>query len=116
MSVILHAPAIFKNLNSKFINEKLFTSSKALDINISKDDYLQMKDNEIGVLISNKLIEYMKLTNMPNGLNGIGFTENEIDVLSSKAFLQKRVINNSPIQISNEKDLNLFYKESMKYW
>lgn len=63
------------------------------------------------LVLSNRLIEFMKATDMPNGLSGVGYSEKDIpDLVSGKqnfefsdlkkgAWPQRRVIENAPLKV-----------------
>lgn len=109
MSVILHAPSVFSYL-SKACPHRLYEIGKAMEIDMKDVD---PKDS--GKIVSEKIISLMKATKMPSGLEEIGFTSEDIPQLVSRAFPQKRVINNAPIAIL-EDDLTKMYNNAMKYW
>ena len=57
----------------------------------------------------------MRRTDMPNGLNGVGYTDDDIDALTDRTLPQKRLLVNSPRDVSRD-DVRGFFKEAMHYW
>jgi alcohol dehydrogenase class IV len=57
----------------------------------------------------------MKATGIPNGLSGVGYTEDDLEDLTDGAFPQKRLIDNAPMSIRREQLKDLF-KNALKYW
>jgi len=43
----------------------------------------------------------MRSTGIPNGLKGVGYTEDDIENLTDGAFPQKRLIDNAPMLITS---------------
>ena len=50
----------------------------------------------------------MKVTGIPNGLKGVGYTEDDIENLTDGAFPQKRLIDNAPRPISRDQLKTMF--------
>ena len=65
--------------------------------------------------MADRIVEMMKATGIPNGLKGVGYSENDLDALTDKAFPQKRLIDNAPMPVSREQLRDLF-KSAMVYW
>ena len=57
----------------------------------------------------------MKATGIPNGLNAVGYTEDDLEALTEGAFPQKRLIDNAPLPIGRGQLRDLF-KKALKYW
>ncbi len=52
---------------------------------------------------------------MPNGLSGIGYTENDVETLVKGTLPQHRVTKLSPIP-ADKKDFEMLFSESLKLW
>jgi len=57
----------------------------------------------------------MRETGMPNGLRGVGYSEEDLDALTDKALPQKRLLDNSPLPPGRDRLKELF-RESLSYW
>jgi alcohol dehydrogenase class IV len=59
-------------------------------------DVRDARDEDAGEALAGRVIELMRATAMPNGLNALGFGERDIDALATGAEPQYRVIKNAP--------------------
>ena len=57
----------------------------------------------------------MKTTDIPNGLIGVGFSEQDILNLSDSSIRQTRAIGNSPRE-TNRVDIENIYNDALSYW
>ena len=71
--------------------------------------------NDAGEVLASRIVELMKVTGMPNGLNALGFAESEIDALATGAEPQYRVIKNAPIDIGRD-ELKSLFRAALRYW
>jgi len=72
-------------------------------------------DADAGEVLSNRLIELMRNTHMPNGLSGIGFDESQLKDLAVSSARQARAIANAPRE-SNVVDIENMYRDALSYW
>ena len=72
-------------------------------------------NKEAGHILAGRVIEMMRAADIPNGISALGYTEADIPALTEKAWPQKRVIDNAPVEISKEQLTNLF-RDSLSYW
>jgi alcohol dehydrogenase class IV len=70
---------------------------------------------EAGDVLADRVIEMMRLTNMPNGLSGVGYDENDLDALTEKAWPQKRLLDNSA-RVPDRDQLKELFRASLSYW
>jgi len=70
---------------------------------------------DAGEVLSNRLIELMRNTHMPNGLTGVGFKETDIKALAESSVRQSRAIANAPRE-SNIIDIENMYSDALSYW
>lgn len=70
---------------------------------------------DAGELLAGRVIEMMRATNMPNGLNALGFGEAHIAALATGAEPQYRVIKNAPIDVGAAELTDLF-RSALRYW
>jgi len=109
MSVILHAPSVFRYIAS--VNpERILKAAECLGASTKDAD---LKD--AGEILAQKLISLMKATKMPNGLSAVGYEKEDIPLLVQGAWPQKRVIDNAPIKVTQEVLSNI-YENAYSYW
>lgn len=109
ISVIVNAPSIFR-----------YTSEGAPERHLEAADFLGgntrgAAPDDAGEVVASRIIELMKATNMPNGLSGVGFAEDDVKALTDSAKRQKRAIANSPRE-TNEVDIENMYAGAISYW
>jgi len=59
-------------------------------------------DHDAGEVFAGRVIGVMKATEMPNGLTALGFGEDQIDALATRAEPQYRVIKNASIDVGRD--------------
>ncbi len=109
IAVILNSPAVFQ-LTGSACPERHQLAAEAISGNMKKVD-----QKNAGHVLADHIIDMMKATGIPNGLKGVGYTEEDLEDLTDKAFPQKRLIDNAPMRISREQLRDLF-KAAMTYW
>ena len=109
ISVIVNSPAVFR-LTGSACPHRHIQAAEAIGIDVTGID-----EKDAGDFLANKIIEMMKTTGIPNGLKGVGYTEDDIENLTDGAFPQKRLIDNAPMPISREQLKGLF-QNALSYW
>ena len=109
ISVILTAPSVFRWTASSNPGRHL-ESAELLGADIS-----QASPEDAGDILADRLIEIMKMTNMPNGLAAIGYGEADLDGLVKGTLPQHRVTKLSP-RPAGEAELRQLFIDSMSYW
>ncbi|MBW2408538.1 MAG: iron-containing alcohol dehydrogenase [Deltaproteobacteria bacterium] len=109
IAVILSSPAVFR-MTAEACPDRYLAAVEAIDGNLKDID-----EKKAGFVLADRIIDMMKATGVPNGLTGVGYTEEDLDDLTEKAFPQKRLIDNAPMPISREQLRDLF-KSAMVYW
>jgi alcohol dehydrogenase class IV len=71
--------------------------------------------SDSGEVLAQRVIELMRATKMPNGLEALGFDESQVDALATGAEPQYRVIKNAPKDVSRD-DLKALFGAAMRYW
>jgi alcohol dehydrogenase class IV len=71
--------------------------------------------DDAGELLADTIITLIRALDMPNGLNGIGYTNDDIDGLVTGALPQKRVLGLSPRPVGGH-ELKQLFSDSMKLW
>jgi len=109
ISVVVNAPAIFK-YTAEATKERHLEGAAFLGA-----DAKSATPDDAGEVLSKRLIELMRDTNMPNGLKAIGFTEEHVNALAESSVRQGRAIANAPRE-SNQTDLENMYSGALSYW
>ncbi|MDW3177776.1 MAG: hydroxyacid-oxoacid transhydrogenase [Acidimicrobiia bacterium] len=109
MSVIVNAPSVFRHTAAvtpeRHLDGARWLGADASDAAIS----------EAGEVLSERIIELMRRTGMPNGLHGVGFGTDDIDALVDGSMKQRRLLDNAPIEIDREV-LSDLYVGAASYW
>ena len=109
MSVIMHAPAVFRWTAET--NPQLHLEAAQL----MGVDTTEAALEDAGTILADAIIDIMRKTGMPNGLAALGFTEADVDKLVEGTLPQHRVTKLSPKPASAE-DLRQLFLNSMNIW
>ena len=109
MSVILTAPAIFR-WTAAANPERHLEAARLLGT-----DVRDAGPEDAGEVLAQALIAIMKSVGMPNGLNAVGITEDDLDALVAGTLPQSRLTQLSPREAS-EADYREMFKSSMTIW
>ncbi len=109
MSVIVNSPAAFR-----------FTASACPERHLEGAAYLgadvrDARAEEAGEVLATHLIAMMRQTGMPNGISGVGYSEQDIPALAEGAIAQQRLLKNAPRQVQKQ-DLETLYRAGFSYW
>ncbi|MEZ6131322.1 MAG: hydroxyacid-oxoacid transhydrogenase [Planctomycetaceae bacterium] len=106
MSVILNTPAVARFTASCSPHRHL-QAAAALGANIRDAD-----PDDAGDILAERIVHFMKVTQMPNGLSSVGYTEADIPALVSGTLSQHRLTSLSP-RPANETTLTELFRKSM---
>jgi hydroxyacid-oxoacid transhydrogenase len=109
MSVILNAPAVFRFTASSHPDRHL-TAAEALGADVSK-----AKPEDAGEILADRIIEFMRKLDVPNGLKALGYTSADIPKLVEGTLPQHRVTKLSPKPAGAE-DLAVMFEDAMVAW
>jgi hydroxyacid-oxoacid transhydrogenase len=109
ISVIVTAPSIFK-YTAEATPERHLQGAEFLLADVKGATL-----DDAGEVLANRLIELMKATQMPNGLNAIGFSEQHVSALATSSVRQGKAIANAPRE-SNQVDLENMYHNALSHW
>ena len=70
---------------------------------------------DAGNILSDTIISLIRKVGLPNGLNGVGFNEDDIDDLVEGTLPQHRVTKLSPIPVGAS-ELKELFLGNMKHW
>ncbi len=109
ISVILNSPAVFRKTGPSCY-DRHWQAAYAMGAEL-KD----MRIEDSGNILADLIIRMMKETGIPNGLNAVGYSNNDLDALTEKSYVQKRLIDNAPLPISKV-ELKEIFRDAMNYW
>jgi len=110
ISVIVNAPAVFE-FTAISDPDRHRLCAKVLGAK-NTDGY---SDKDIGKVLSDTLLPIMSALGVPDGLSGLGYTQNDIPSLVEGTLPQHRVIKLSPITVGRE-ELTKLFERSMKLY
>ena len=109
MSVILNTPAVVR-FTAPACPQRHLQAAAALGADIAG-----VSAEDAGEVLAERVIHFMKLMHMPNGLRNVGYTEQDIPALVGGTLPQHRVTKLSP-RPADERDLTSLFQESMTIW
>jgi len=109
MSVVLNAPAVFR-FTAAANPAKHLEAARLMGRDVSG-----VPEAEAGELLADCLIEIMKATMMPNGLEAVGYGPADAEVLAEKTLPQHRVTKLSP-RPADGNELTRLFLEAMRIW
>lgn len=110
MSVIVNSPSVFRQ--TAINNPDRHRQGASW---LGEGDVSDVGDDEAGEVLANRMIVLMKATNMPNGLQGVGYSADDISGLVDGSLPQRRLLDNAPIDIDREVLTNM-YENALTYW
>ena len=109
ISVIVNAPAVFR-FTGPACPERHLQAAAAMGAETNGAD-----PKSAGDLLADRVIDMMRATDIPNGLGGVGYSEDDLEQLTDKAFPQKRLLDNAPCPVSREQLTGIF-RGALSYW
>ncbi len=109
ISVIVNSPAVFR-ICAAACPERHLAAADAMGADIRGASLA-----DAGTLLADRIINMMRQTGIPNGLSGVGYTEDDLKALTDGAFPQKRLIDNAPLAISWD-ELYAMFEDALEYW
>ena len=109
ISVILTSPSVFRFTAEGAPQRHL---EAAVCLGADADDATAA---DAGEVVANRIVELMRATEMPNGLQGIGFSADNAVALADAVMHQRRAIGNAPRQTTHADAAEIF-KNAMTYW
>lgn len=109
MAVILNAPSSFR-----------YTAEASPELHLEGARLLGADTqgagtNDAGEVLANELIRIMRAVGIPNGLGGVGYSEDDVVALTEGAHPQQRLLQNAPREMSKPVLADLF-RRAMRYW
>ncbi len=109
ISVIVNSPAVFRKTGPACA-ERHWQAAAAMGA-----DLTDTKVEDGGDILADQILGMMRETDIPNGLSGVGYSMDDLDVLTDRSYAQKRLIDNGPMPISRDELKDLF-RNSMTLW
>jgi hydroxyacid-oxoacid transhydrogenase len=109
MSVILNTPAVVR-FTAQACPQRHLQAAAALGADIAG-----VSPEDAGEVLAERVIHFMKLMHMPNGLRSVGYTEDDIPALVGGTLPQHRVTKLSP-RPADKDDLTSLFHQSMSVW
>jgi len=109
MAVILNAPSVFR-LTAAVSPQRHLEAAALLGA-----DTGGATAADSGEVLAAELIRIMRAVDMPNGLGGVGYDEDDVAALAEGAYPQQRLLQNAPLQMSKPVLTDLF-RRAMRYW
>ena len=109
MSVILHAPAVFR-FTAPTNPERHLYAARLMGV-----DTTGVAPEDAGDILAEAIITVIQQTGMPNGLAAVGFSEADVDQLVTGTLPQHRVTKLSP-RPAAAADLKQLFLDSMMLW
>ena len=109
MAVIVNAPSAFR-FTSEVSPERHLEGARLLGA-----DTRGAAATDAGAVLAGELIRIMRAVGMPNGLSGVGYTEDDVTALTEGAYPQQRLLQNAPREMTKPVLADLF-RQAMRYW
>jgi hydroxyacid-oxoacid transhydrogenase len=109
MSVILNAPAVFR-FTAPACPQRHLQAAAILGADISR-----ACPEDAGKILAERIIHFMQVLHMPNGLQAVGYSTADIPALVKGTLPQHRVTKLSP-RPAGEDDLAKLFEDAMRYW
>ena len=109
MAVIVNAPSAFR-FTAQVSPERHLEGARLLGA-----DTQGAGPNDAGEVLANEIIRIMRAVGMPNGLSGVGYTDDDVAALTEGAYPQQRLLQNAPREMTKPVLAELF-RQAMRYW
>src|SRR6201997_2698156 len=109
MAVILNAPSSFR-FTAEASPERHLQGARLLGA-----DTRGAGAKDAGEVLADELIRIMRAVHMPNGLGGVGYSQDDVTALTKGAYPQQRLLQNAPRDMS-EAVLAELFRQAMRYW
>lgn len=109
ISVILTSPSVFR-FTAEGAPERHLEAAQCLGA-----DTRDAGNDDAGEVVATRIVELMRATGIPNGLEGIGFASDDAQALADSAMRQRRAIANAPRETSRDDTVGIF-GGAMSYW
>ncbi|HRP75562.1 MAG TPA: hydroxyacid-oxoacid transhydrogenase [Rhodocyclaceae bacterium] len=109
MSVIVNAPAVFR-FTADACPERHLDAAAWLGADVH-----DATTTDAGEIVARRLIDLMRICDIPNGVGGVGYHAGDIGTLTAGAWAQQRLVKNAPKPVAEEHLADLF-RNALSYW
>ena len=109
ISVILTSPSVFR-FTAEGAPERHLEAAGCLGA-----DARGATPSDAGEVVATRIVELMRATEIPNGLQGIGFAASDANGLADAVMSQRRAIGNAPRETTRDDAADIF-ESAMSYW
>jgi hydroxyacid-oxoacid transhydrogenase len=109
MAVIVNAPSVFR-FTAEASPQRHLEAAGLLGA-----DTQGAGPEDAGEVLATEIIRIMRAVGMPNGLGGVGYSEDDVAALTEGAYPQQRLLQNAPREMSKPILADLF-RQAMRYW
>jgi len=109
MAVIVNAPSAFR-FTAEASPERHIEGARLLGA-----DTQGAGAADVGEVLAQEIIRIMRAVGMPNGLSGVGYTEDDVAALTEGAHPQQRLLQNAPREMTKPVLAELF-RRALRYW
>jgi hydroxyacid-oxoacid transhydrogenase len=108
-AVIVNAPAVFR-FTGEANPQRHLHAAEVLGADVSN-----VKEADAGHVLADIIIDFMRRLEVPNGLQALGYTTDDIPALVEGTLPQHRVTKLSPREAGAE-ELTALFEDAMRYW
>lgn len=111
VSVVVNAPSVFR-ATAATSPERHLAAAAALGANP-----IEVRDtspDEVGELLALRLVQKMRATGVPLGVSRLGYGDGDLEALARGAFIQKRLVDNAPMPVTEE-TMRALFRGAMAY-
>ncbi|CAM4259051.1 NAD-dependent methanol dehydrogenase [Mycobacterium basiliense] len=109
MAVIVNAPSVF-GFTAEASPERHLQAARLLGA-----DPKGAGPRDAGEVLAGEIVRIMRAVGMPNGLGGLGYTEDDVVALTEGAHPQQRLLQNAPREM-NKPVLTELFRQALRYW
>jgi hydroxyacid-oxoacid transhydrogenase len=109
VAVILHTPAVVR-FTAPVSPERHLRAAAALGV-----DCRDVPQEDAGEVLADRVVQFMRMLGMPNGLRAVGYSQDDIPALVRGTLPQHRVTKLSP-RPAGEEELAQLFKDSLTIW
>ncbi len=109
ISVILTSPSVFR-FTAAGAPERHLEAAACLGA-----DTREASNADAGEVVAARIVELMRATELPNGLQAVGFAGGDAEALADSAMRQRRAIGNAPRETNRDDAVGIF-SGAMSYW
>ncbi len=109
MAVVVNAPAVFR-LTADTSPGRHLEAAELLGV-----DTRAAAPSDAGEILSAEIERLMRALHMPNGVSGVGYSDDDVDALVAGTLPQARLLANAPRELGPDELASLF-RSALTYW